>query len=710
MHRAPDASLSLNLSLSQTFLDFPYLPDYNASASNLIVRGVFLPHAFLLEAGFWGLPYGTLARDLRDAPAAVLSVFTRERIQAGRARIWVSAHRVGILIDGIPESQADQMTEIRGPKASVAYDFNRLPTPAARGFASAQGVELKDLVIRDVDGEKFLFARRGEKGRPSLDIIPKLIPAILAALPWTGRPWNDDAAFPQPPAYICALADEKIVSCSIDGVTSGRDTGLLEGGVFRKISVPSAVEYPGIMSGLGLTQLPADRQKIMESHFQSIVESGATVRKEPRILERIAFEVERPQPVVINLGDDAWIELPDSVYMQILADSPAYLPTESSRGGLLPKLIGFVEKRNLASNEADVRARDIERRMMAAADAWSMDLAKPLDEWAAGLRQMPQSTGTGTMYDAALNVSRMAQQLSRLPGLAAEIQESQVDRVILLAMSEYCFAIVRKYPELAGTLIAVVAERKGIPPETVSIVRDTAGFWAGRDVIPTDHTAIVCSLAGMLARLRDMSPESNRETIADRLLNLLITNDICIDIVQACGAADVAAARSFWLEALTRKMQREGMDRRKFEWLIPDGGIDPVSILTAARSWKDGVPADAEQLKSLLGRLQQRLALAGTSELPLPPETPPEKALHAKLELLENPACLSYIDLFEHLAGARIHAEACLMDLPTALDLSQPDIGRRVALLRRYTCQLRRLPFLGGAQKQQASATAGGVA
>ena len=668
-----------------------------------------MPHAFLLEAGFWGLPYGALSRDLRDVPATVLSVFTRERIQAGRARIWISAHRVGILIDGIPETQTDQMTEIRGPKASVAYDFNRLPTPAARGFASAQGVELKDLVIRDVDGEKFLFARRGEKGRASLDLIPKLIPAILAALPWTGRPWNDDTVFPQPPAYICALANDRIVSCSIDGVTSGRDTGLLEGGVFRKISVPSAVEYPGIMSGLGLTQLPSDRQKLMESHFQSIVESGSTVRKEPRILDRIAFEVERPQPVLINLMDDAWIELPDPVYMQILGESPAYLPTESARGGLLPKLIGFVEKRNLASNEADVRARDIARRMTAAADAWAMDLAKPLDEWATGLRQLPQSSGTGTMYDAALSVSRMAQQLSRLPGLAAEIQESQVDRVILLAMSEYCFAIVRKYPELAGTLIAVVAERKNVPAETVSIVRDTAGFWAGRDVVPTDRTAIVCSLAGMLARLREMPPESNRETIADRILNLLVSNDICIDIVQACGVADAAAARAFWLDALTRKMQREGMDRRKFDWLIAEGGIDPVSILTAARSWKDGVPADAEQLKSLLGRLQQRLAFAGTSELPLPPETPPEKALQGKLELLEKPACLSYVELFEHLVGARIHAEACLMDLPTALDLSQPDIGRRVALLRRYVCQLRRLPFLGGAQKQQTTAAAGGA-
>lgn len=663
-----------------------------------------MPHAFLLEAGFWGLPYGALSRDLRDATSAMLSVFSRERIQASRARVWISAHRVGILVDGIPEAQTDQMTEVRGPKASVAYDFNRLPTPAARGFASAQGVELKDLVIRDVDGEKFLFARRGEKGKPSFDIIPKLVPAILASLPWTGKAWNADAAFPQPPAYICALTDDKIISCSIDGVTSGRDTGLIEGGVFRKISVPSAVEYPGIMSGLGLVQLPSDRQKIMESHFQSIIESGSTVRKEPRILDRIAFEVERPQPVVINLVNDAWIELPDPVYMQVLGESPAYLPTESSRGGMLPRIIGFVEKRNLASNEADVRARDIARRMSAAADAWAADLAKPLDEWAAGLRQLSHPSGTGTMYDTALTVSRMAQQLSTLPGLAAEIQESQVDRVILLAMSEYCFSIVRKYPELAGTLIAVVAERKNIPAETVSIVRDTAGFWAGRDVIPSGRTAIVCSLAGMLSRLRELPQEANRDTVADRIMNLLVANNIYIDIVQACGIADAAFARAFWLEALSRKMQKEGIDRRKFDWLVPEGGIDPVSILTSARAWKDGAPADTEQLRTLLGRLQQRLAFAGTSELPLPPETPPEKALQAKLEQLETPSCLSYVDIYEHLAGARIHAEACLMDLPTALDVSQADIGRRVALLRRYACQIRRLPFLAGAQKPQAAA------
>lgn len=668
-----------------------------------------MPHVFLLEAGFWGLPYGSLSRDLRDTPAAILAVFARERIQAGRARIWISAHRVGIVVDGIPESQPDQMTEIRGPKASVAYDFNRLPTPAARGFASAQGVELKDLAIRDVDGEKFLFARRGEKGKPVLEIIPRLIPAILAALPWSCRPWNTDAAFPQPPAYICALANDRVVPCTIDGVTSGRDTGLLEGGAFRKISVPSAVEYPGIMNGLALTPLPSDRQKIIESHFQSIVESGSTIRKEPRILDRIAFEVERPQPITISMTTEALKELPDTIYLQILGESPAYLPTESSRGGMLPRIIGFVEKRNLASNESEVRARDVARRMKFAADAWRDDLARPLDEWAAALRLLPHPSGTGTMYDAALNVSRMAQQLSRLPGMAAEIQESQLDRVILLSMSELCFSIVRKYPELSGALIAVVAEKQNIPAEIVSLIRDTAGFWAGRDVLPVDKTAIVCSLAGMLTKIRETPADVSRDFMADRVMNLLAVNNIYIDIIQIFGASDTSSARGIWLDALARKMHREGIDRRKFDWLVSDGGIDLVSILTAARAWKDGIPADSEQLRSLFMRLQQRLANSDTAELPYQPETAPEKALQTRLEKLEQPACISFVDIYEQLAGGRIDAEACLMDLPTSLDASLPDIRRRVSLLRRYSSQLRRLPFIAVAPRPQTTATSGGA-
>lgn len=666
-----------------------------------------MPHVFLLEAGFWGLPYGSLSRDLRDTPAAILAVFSRERIQAGRARLWISAHRVGIVVDGIPELQPDQMTEVRGPKASVAYDFNRLPTPAARGFASAQGVELKDLAIKDVDGEKFLFARRGEKGKPALDVIPRLISSILAALPWTARPWNADAAFPQPPAYICAMTDDRVVPCTIDGVTSGRDTGLLEGGVFRKISVPSAVEYAGIMNGLSLSPMPAERQKIIESHFQSIVESGSTIRKDPGILDHIAFEVERPQPIIINLEKESMNDLPDPIYLQVLGESPAYLPTESSRGGMLPRIIGFVEKRNLAANEADVRARDVARRMKSAANAWRDDLSRPLDEWTAGLRLLPHASGTGTMYDAALNVSRMAQQLSRLPGMAAEIQESQVDRVILLVMSEYCFSSVRKYPDLAGMLIGIVAEKQMIPAETVAIIRDTAGFWAGRDVIPGDRTAIVCSLAGMMTKMRELSADSNKNVIADKVINLLVSNNIYINIMRMFESSDTAAARGIWLDALTRKMQREGIDRRRFDWLISETGLDPVSILTAARSWKDGIPADSEQLKSLNARIQQRLANVEASELPYLPETQPEKALQARLEKLEQKSCLSYVEIFEHLVAARIDAEACMMDLPITLDMSQPDILRRVALLRRYAFQLRRLPFLAAPVRQQAAAAPG---
>ncbi|HEY9069749.1 MAG TPA: glycine--tRNA ligase subunit beta [Candidatus Ozemobacteraceae bacterium] len=668
-----------------------------------------MPHAFLFEVGFWGLPFGALGRDFRDTPQLALGVFTRERLPSARARVWVSSRRIALLVDGIPESQPDQTIEIRGPKASVAYDFNRLPTPAAHGFASAQGVESKDLFIKDVDGEKFLFARRGTKGKPAADLIPKLIPAIVATFPWLCRPWAAEMLFPQPPAYICALLDDRLLPCVVDGVTPGRETGLLEGGVFRKISVPTASEYPGIMHGLGLSPLPSDRQKQIESHFQSIVATGGTIRKERQHLDRITFEVERPQPVTLNLTDEIAAGLPEPVYLQILCDSPAYLPIESSRGGMTAGIVGFVEKRSLAPNEIEVRTRELTSRLKIAADLWREDKSRPLDELAAGLRLLPSISGGGTLYDAALTISRKAQFLSGMPGLSENMQEALIDRVILLTMSEYGFSTVRRFPALAGQMLPLVAEVQGMPPETVAILRDTAGCWAGREIVPESRTALLCSLAGLLTKLRNVATEPEREALMDRIIALLDAKSIYIDIYKALDGPENPVPQGLWLDALGRRMQREGLDIRRFGWLSADDRLDPASFLDAARTWKEGPPPDTELLRTLLQRLQTRLASFPPTELPYQAETAPEKALAGCLERLEKPQCLSLTGIYTELVAGRIEAEACLMDLPETSPIT-PDVQRRVSLLHRFRKQLLRLPFLATAGKPMVTASAGGAA
>jgi len=667
-----------------------------------------LPHAFLFEAGFWGLPFGALGRDFRDIPQLALGIFSRERLPAARARAWVSSRRIALLVDGIPDAQPDQTTEVRGPKASVAYDFNRLPTPAAHGFASAQGVESKDLFIKDVDGEKYLFARRGTKGKPVSELIPKLLPALIAAFPWNCRPWAPEMVFPQPPAYLCTLLDDRLLTCSVDGVTPGRDTGLLEGGVFRRISVPTAAEYPGIMNGLGLSQLPSDRQKLIESHFQSIVATGGTIRKERQLLDRITFEVERPQAVTLTLAEEVAGVLPEPVYLQILGESPAYLPIESSRGGMTTGIVGFVEKRGLSPNEIDVRTREVGARIRHATDLWKEDRSRPLDELAAGLRLLPTASGGGTLYDAALTISRKAQELRAMPGLAPEAQESLIDRVILLTMSEYGFATVRRFPALAGQMLPLVAEAQGLPAETVAILRDTAGCWAGREILPESRTALLCALAGLVSKLRSAATDQERELLADRIVGLLDARDVWVDIHRVTDLPETQVPKAIWREAIGRRLHREGLDIERFGWLVSGDRLDPASVLSAARSWKEGPPPETDLLRSLLQRLHSRLSTLSDSGLPYPAETAPEKALEARLEKLEHPLCLSLTGIYAELAAGRIEAEACLMDLPETL-AETPDVRRRVSLLQRFRRQIRRLPFLASAAKQAAPAAVGGT-
>ena len=55
-------------------------------------------------------------------------------------RAFATPRRLAVYVPALLESQPDQVEEMQGPPARVAYDANGQPTPAAAGFARKRGV------------------------------------------------------------------------------------------------------------------------------------------------------------------------------------------------------------------------------------------------------------------------------------------------------------------------------------------------------------------------------------------------------------------------------------------------------------------------------------------------------------------------------------------------------------------------------------------
>lgn len=89
------------------------------------------------------------------------------------AEVFTTPRRIIIQIKGVPESIPASVEEYKGPAERIAFKDGE-PTPAAIGFARGKGLSVEDLDLREVDGEKYVFAVKHIAEKKIADILPKI--------------------------------------------------------------------------------------------------------------------------------------------------------------------------------------------------------------------------------------------------------------------------------------------------------------------------------------------------------------------------------------------------------------------------------------------------------------------------------------------------------------------------------------------------------
>src|SRR5438105_2400515 len=144
-------------------------------------------------------------------------------ISAGCAR-WrrgaATPRRLTVMATGIPERQPDRSEERRGPRVGA-------PQQALDGFLRAAGLaSIEQCEVRDTGRGEFYFAIVQHAGRPAAEVLPELLQAALAELPWP-----QSMRFPAAPlrwvrpltSVLCVFGGE-VLQLSLGEVPVGRTT------------------------------------------------------------------------------------------------------------------------------------------------------------------------------------------------------------------------------------------------------------------------------------------------------------------------------------------------------------------------------------------------------------------------------------------------------------------------------------------------------
>jgi len=92
--------------------------------------------------------------------------------------------------------------------------------------AKSQGVKVKDLQVREIEGREYVFAVKEHPGLATEKVLPEILAALFKSLdfPKTMRWGSGQLRFIRPVRWLLALYGDKLVPLELDGLKSDRLT------------------------------------------------------------------------------------------------------------------------------------------------------------------------------------------------------------------------------------------------------------------------------------------------------------------------------------------------------------------------------------------------------------------------------------------------------------------------------------------------------
>jgi len=173
----------------------------------------------LFEIGTEEIPAKFMPGILAQLQELAEKKMTELRIPFEAVKVYGTPRRMTFIASGVAEAQADSTVEAKGPSAKIAF-VNGEPSKAALGFARGQGVDVKDLVVRD----NYVYAVKHLAGAAVKDLLPGLLHDILTSLNFPkNMRWADhEFRFVRPIRWLVALFGSEVVPVEITGVQSSK--------------------------------------------------------------------------------------------------------------------------------------------------------------------------------------------------------------------------------------------------------------------------------------------------------------------------------------------------------------------------------------------------------------------------------------------------------------------------------------------------------
>lgn len=563
----------------------------------------------LFEIGTEEIPAKFMPGILKQLKELTAAKMQELRIPFEDITVYGTPRRMAFIADGVAEIQADVVVEAKGPSVKIAY-VSGAPSKAAQGFARGQGVDVKDLVVRD----NYVYAVKHLAGQPVVELLPGLLMDILTSLsfPKTMR-WADyEFRFVRPIRWMVALFGDQIIPVEICGVKSGKFS---MGHRFMQQSLKAAAESQGLLSAAlskvgnkvysalagvkGAVEIPSagDYKKVMYDNFVMVdqderrtlilqqikdlaAQNGGEAEINEDLLEEVNYLVEWPT-ALCGKFEEKFLSLPKECIITPMREHQRYFPVLDEDGNLLNK---FITVRNGGSEHLDIVTHGNERvlraRLSDAEFFFNEDRATKLEDRLEKLKTVSFQEGLGNMYDKSERLVKMAEMLRF--AINTPVDEEELRRCALLCKTDLVTGMVIEFTELQGVMGREYALLDGEKPEVATgIFEHYLPRFAG-DALPATTIGRIVGIGDKLDNIcatfsRGLAPTGSQDPYALRRQALGVIN-ILLDANYHISLAKIIAGTLYLLDIKpeeTGKLVPQIMEffKQRLRNLLMDQGI-----------------------------------------------------------------------------------------------------------------------------------------
>ena len=533
----------------------------------------------LFEIGTEEIPAKFMPGILKQLKELAAAKMQELRIPFEDITVYGTPRRMAFIAGGVAETQADVVVEAKGPSVKIAY-VSGAPSKAAQGFARGQGVDVKDLVVRD----NYVYAVKHLAGQPVVELLPGLLMDILTSLsfPKTMR-WADyEFRFVRPIRWMVALFGDQIIPVEICGVKSGKFS---MGHRFMQQSLKAAAESQGLLSAAlskvgnkvysalagvkGAVEIPSagDYQKVMYDNFVMVdqderralilqqikdlaAQNGGEAEINEDLLEEVNYLVEWPT-ALCGKFEEKFLSLPKECIITPMREHQRYFPVLDEDGNLLNK---FITVRNGGSEHLDIVTHGNERvlraRLSDAEFFFNEDRAIKLEDRLEKLKTVSFQEGLGNMYDKSERLVKMAEMLRF--AINTPVDEEELRRCALLCKTDLVTGMVIEFTELQGVMGREYALLDGEKPEVATgIFEHYLPRFAG-DALPATTIGRIVGIGDKLDNIcatfsRGLAPTGSQDPYALRRQALGVIN-ILLDANYHISLAKIIAGTLYLLD------------------------------------------------------------------------------------------------------------------------------------------------------------------